>query len=346
MPRHEPSPQLPPNQQLVPGQRWPIVGERQPRQDNAPWTVTICGCVGHPRTYGLDELQQLPQVERTIDVHCVTRWSKPQMQFTGVPLATLLEEAAPLATARFLSFVARTERAHSTSLPLAEALRWDALVAFTAEGKTLPADHGGPVRLVVPGKYFYKSVKWLERIELLASDRLGYWEAEAGYHNEADPWQEQRYMAPALSKQQAAQVIAARDFRGQDLRSIVAADRDLSDLQAAGALLRDADFRRAQLPRADFRGANLANAHLQAADLCAAHLQDADLEGADLAEADLRGANLLGASLFGASFCQFDAAGQPVKQAVFDENTRIARTALEGLTEDQRTYVQSVCKCE
>lgn len=336
---------LPPNQQLVRGQRWPIVGERLPRADNSPWTVTITGCVATPRTYALAELQQLRQVERALDIHCVTRWSKLQLRFGGVPLVRLLDGSAT-DNAAFVSFVARSDRAHSTSLPLAEAIQLDALVALTVEGQPLPTDHGGPVRMVVPGKYFYKSVKWLQRIELLAEDRLGYWESEAGYHNQADPWREQRYMAPALTKAAAARLIAGRDFRALDLRSIMAADRDLSDLRADEALIRDADFRRANLRRANFRGANLANAHLDQADLRDATLENADLEGANLAGADLRGANLAGASLFGASFCQFDGSGAPMDRAVFDEKTRISSLALDGLTEDQRSFVQSACQCE
>lgn len=344
---------LPPNQQLVRGPRWPLVGERAPREDDSPWTVTIDGCVAATRTINLAELQAMPQVTRAIDVHCVTRWSKLQMEFAGVPLVELIGTAAiPSWTseAKYISFVARSQRHHSTSLPLNEVLQLDPLIAILAEGEPLTAEHGGPVRMVVPGKYFYKSVKWLERIELLAEDRLGYWEADAGYHNVADPWREERYMAATLSKKEAADLIDQRDFSGRDLRSIVAADRDLSDLKAVGALLRDADFRNADLRRANFQAANLSNAHLHHADLRDANFQDADLEGANLSGADLRGANLLGASLFGASFCQFEGEAapdsRPVNPAVFDANTRIGEASLAGLTADQRSFVQSACQCE
>ncbi len=338
--------ELPPNQQLIHGRRWPLVGERVPRVDSSPWTITICGCVEATRTIDLSELSGMPQVTRTVDVHCVTRWSKPRMEFSGVRLAQLIGTASsPLwtDTARYISFVARSQRNHSTSLPLTEVLKLDPLVALKAQGELLSTEHGGPVRMVVPGKYFYKSVKWLERIDFLAEDRLGYWEADAGYHNVADPWREERYMAATLSKQEAAELIQARDFRGCDLRSISAADRDLTELKAANALLRNADFRRAQLQRANFRGANLSNAHLLSADLRDADFENADLEGADFSGADLRGANVVGASLFGTSFCQLDRQGRPTNPAQFDENTRISGTSLAALTEDQRSFVQSVC---
>src|SRR5205085_4547294 len=138
---------------------------------------------------------------------------------------------------------ARSERGHSTSLPLADALALDTLVALTHEGAPLEPIHGGPVRTVVPERYFYKSVKWLERIELLAEDRLGYWEAEAGYHNNADPWLEQRYMAPNLDRLLVSSLLAARDFSNLDLRSIHAAGMDLRGLNARNSLLRDANLR-------------------------------------------------------------------------------------------------------
>jgi DMSO/TMAO reductase YedYZ molybdopterin-dependent catalytic subunit len=347
------APNLPPNQQLVRGQRWPLVGERAPRDDDSPWTITINGCVDKSRTTTLVELQTMLQVTRKIDLHCVTRWSKLQLEFTGVPLTELIGTAdSPHwnAHAQYVSFVARSERNHSTSLPLDQVLQLDPLVALQAAGEPLTSEHGGPVRMVVPGKYFYKSVKWLERVEFLAEDRLGYWEAVAGYHNVADPWREERYMAATLSKQAAAKLIERRDFRARDLRSITAADRDLSDLQANGALLRDADFRRADLRRANFQTANLSNAHLQNTDLRDANFQDADLEGANLSGADLRGSDLRGASLFGASFCHFADGGRadsgPINAAKFDANTHIDKASLDGLTADQRSFVQSACLCE
>src|SRR5207237_2164781 len=130
----------------------------------------------------------------------VTRWSKPAVPFVGISLADLLSVCKPQSAARFVRFVSYSGRSHDTSLPLADALALETLVAWEADGRPLAADHGGAVRVVVPGRYFYKSLKWLRAIELLEHDRLGFWEREAGYHNEADPWREQRYIAPSLSR--------------------------------------------------------------------------------------------------------------------------------------------------
>ena len=121
--------------------------------------------------------------------------------------------------------------------------------------------HGGPIRNIVPRKYFYKSVKWLEKIELLSEDRLGYWEADTGYHNLADPWKEQRYMASTIDRRTAAKLIESKDFSNRDLRSIDASNRNLDGLNASGASLRDASFEQCSLVGADFSNANLSNAN-------------------------------------------------------------------------------------
>lgn len=195
--------------------------------------------------------------------------------------------------------------------------------------------------MVIPGRYFYKSVKWLTRIDVLAEDRLGYWEAETGYHNHADPWLEERFLAPSLDKRTAAKLIAIRDFSGLDLRSIDASGHKLDGLKARDALLRNANFRQASLTNADFSQANLSNAQLCNANLTGATLVDADLEGADLSGADLCGADLTGASLFGSSFFRAGEGGkQPAQKALFNDETRISTTSLSGLTDDQLTFVK------
>ena len=344
-----PQQSLPPRQQLVARGKWPPVGERAPRVSDEPWSVTIAGEVAHPRRFDLTELKAFPHVERQVDIHCVTRWSKLGAPFRGVALEALLAAAQPLVTAKFISFVARSARNHSTSLPLADALSLGTLVVWESEGRPLEEVHGGPVRTVVPGRYFFKSLKWLERIELLSEDRLGYWEAEAGYHNEADPWLDQRYMAPSLTASQMRAALASRDFSGHDLRSIDARQRDLSDLAARNAILRDADFRGCNLQRACFDGANLSNAHLDDADLRQATFLGGDLEGASFCGADLRGADLSGASIFGASFCaEGDAeasTGNAVghsatsRLAILDATSRIDEASLAQLTPAQLTFV-------
>lgn len=334
-------PLLPPGQQLVAPGKWPPVGERAPRVDPGPWSVAIDGLVQSPRQFSLDELLTWPRVEQAVDIHCVTRWTKFGVRFSGVPLARLCELVRPQADARYVSFVARSERGHSTSLPLDDALALGTLIAFEADGQPLTEVHGGPVRAIVPGRYFYKSLKWLERIEFLAHDRLGFWEATAGYHNTADPWREQRYMAPTLSRSEARQLLATRDISDRDLRSLDAAGHDLAGLVAKRAMLRDADFRRCRLENACFDGANLSNAHFQRADLRGASFVHADVEGADFAAADLRGANLTGASLFGATFfTEALGPGGVQSSATLDGSTKIDLRSLDDLTPLQADFVR------
>ena len=276
---------LPPNQHLAAPGKWPFVGEREPRKSDSPWTVSVSGLVEQPRTWSMDELIALPQVERTVDIHCVTRWSKLGAQFRGILLKTLLDLARPKMGAAYISFVARSERDHSTSLPLIDALELETLVALQYEGESLDVTHGGPVRTIVPERYFYKSLKWLERIEVLAEDRLGYWEDGIGYHNVADPWLEQRFIASNLKLAEVRDLMERRDFSGHDLRGIQCEKRDLAGLNAREAALRDAHFERADLAESCFVGANLSNAHFQGAKLCSAKFAEdgcksADAEGA------------------------------------------------------------------
>ncbi len=335
---HHSEVKLPPGQQLAAPTKWPVVGERAPKKIDHPWTVAIIGRVAQPFTWTLDELRAMPQIEQSVDVHCVTRWSKLGMRFRGVSLIVLLEKARVAPDASYISFVARSERNHSTSLLLADALELNTLIALEADGEPLSEIHGGPVRIVVPGRYFYKSLKWLARIELLRDDRLGFWEATAGYHNEADPTREQRYMAPTLTKQEAARLIAARDFSNCDLRSIDAAGRDLAGLNARGALLRDANFRLSNLTGACFDGANLSNAHLEQADLRNATFVHADVEGANFAGADLRGVDFRNASLFGSSFCD----ERSMSAALLDHTTLIDASALDQLTPKQAAFLRQL----
>jgi DMSO/TMAO reductase YedYZ molybdopterin-dependent catalytic subunit len=327
---------IPPGQQLAAPGKWPLVGERVPAAAPDCWTIEIRGLVEMPQTLTLDELKSLPQTELTTDIHCVTRWSRLDMHFHGVLLAEFLRRAAPLSSAKFLSFVANSTRGHSTSLPIEDALRQGALLAFECNGEEISCEHGGPVRTIVPGRYFYKSLKWLKRIEVLQQDRLGYWEAESGYHNEADPWREQRYAAANLAKAEVARLLAARDFSGHDLRSVELSSADLAGLRAVKSLLRDSRFKNANLAGADFTGANLSNAQLCGASLRDAVFLGADVEGADFTSADLRGATFLGASLFGASLHTDGAA--PAK---LDATTRFSSAVLDQLTPIQADFLRA-----
>jgi hypothetical protein len=227
---------------------------------------------------------------------------------------------------------------------LDDALGLETLVALAVDGQPLDEGHGGPVRVVVPGRYFYKSLKWLERIELLDEDRLGFWESTAGYHNAADPLTEQRYMAEGISKTDARAMLANRDIHSRQLLNLDARGHDLAGLDAHGAFVRNADFRDCNLRAADFSGANLTNAHLQGADLRDARLDGADLEGANLAGADLRGASLTHARLLAATFRDPAGPAASVQGVLLDERTAFSAGSIEDLTPDQQAYLRGALK--
>lgn len=326
---------LPPGQQLASRGKWPQVGEATPTDLPEHWSLEVVGLVAAPRTFDFAALASLPFVERAIDIHCVTRWSKPAMKFGGVLLADLLAAAAPEPEAKFISFVAHSSRKHDTSLPLADALALETLLAWQVDGRPLEPDHGGPLRVIVPGRYFYKSLKWLHVIRLLPVDELGFWEREAGYHNTADPWREQRYMAPSLTRLEMRAVLKSRDFSGRDLRSLDCRGHDLTGLRATKALLRDVDFRDCPLGGATFDGANLSNGKLAGTDLRGASFRDADLEGADFAGADLRNCDFRGASLFGATF-RSQSDQRPTR---IDTTTMFDAVGLAKLMPDEERFV-------
>lgn len=327
-------PRLPPGQQLVARDKWPVIGERAPLPGDQPWTLTVQGLVSQPTTWSCDELLRIPRVDRVIDIHCVTRWSRLQVPMSGVPLAKLLAEAQPRPEARFVRFVARSERAHDSSLSLTVVRETDPLIAITADGAPLSPEHGGPWRLVVPGRYFYKSVKWLAEIELLADDRLGYWESEAGYHNEADPWLEQRYATRVLPAEEVAERRMSGQFDDTHLLGLQASGGPWQRFSARRAVLRNAKFDGCRLMAADFTGANLSNGSFVGADLRGANFTQADVEGADFSGADLRGADLASASVFGVTLYR------PGHAAVIDATTRWPADVLDQLTPDQIAYLQ------
>ena len=180
---------LPPGQYLT--DKWPVLhAGAVPRTDLATWDFRVFGSVENEIVLSYDELQALPQTEITTDIHCVTRWSRFDASFRGVHWRELAKLAAPLPEARYV--VARAEQDFTANIPL-EALEDDrALIAWEADGELLSPDHGWPLRLVIPSRYFWKSAKWLRGLELLASDEPGFWE-RYGYHNDADYWEEERY---------------------------------------------------------------------------------------------------------------------------------------------------------
>jgi len=181
---------LPPGQYDA-GTDWPaLTAEATPRVDTAPWTMVVDGLVRTPRTWDWREIHALEGSTYHGDIHCVTTWSKFDTTFTGVSVDTLLEQAEPLPEAAYV--MAHATTGYTTNLPLEDVTGGKAWVVWEFDGRALPVDHGGPVRLLVPHLYFWKSAKWVTRLELMDRDRPGFWE-QNGYHDRGDPWLEQRY---------------------------------------------------------------------------------------------------------------------------------------------------------
>ena len=180
---------LPPGQYLT--EKWPVLHSGTvPKTDLSTWDFRVFGEVDEPLALSWEEVKQLPSREVTVDIHCVTRWSRFDARFRGVHWNELAKIVKPKPSARYV--IAHAEQGFTSNLPL-EALEADeALIAYEADGEPLTPDHGWPLRLMVPSRYFWKSAKWLRGLELRASDQPGFWE-RYGYHNEADYWKEQRY---------------------------------------------------------------------------------------------------------------------------------------------------------
>ena len=180
---------LPPGQYLT--EKWPVLhAGAVPQTDLATWDLRVFGEVENPITLTWEQLTALPAAEITTDIHCVTRWSRFDTRFRGVRWQTIAELVRPKPSARFA--IAHAEQDFTANLPLTALEDDDVLIAYEAGGEPLTPDHGWPLRLVVPRRYFWKSAKWLRGIELSAADAPGFWE-RYGYHNDADPWKEERY---------------------------------------------------------------------------------------------------------------------------------------------------------
>jgi DMSO/TMAO reductase YedYZ molybdopterin-dependent catalytic subunit len=180
---------LPPGQYLT--EKWPVLhAGTVPDTDLATWDFRVFGEVESPVTLSWDEFTALPTREITIDIHCVTRWSRFDTSFKGVHWSELAKVVKPKPGARYV--VAHAEQGFTANVPLAALEDEEALLAYEADGEPLAPEHGWPLRLVIPKRYFWKSAKWLRGIELLDHDEPGFWE-RLGYHNEADYWKEERY---------------------------------------------------------------------------------------------------------------------------------------------------------
>ncbi len=182
---------LPPGQYVPRG--WPVLHYgRVPGFDEAAWDLTVWGATGDGETRSWDwqGFGALPRSEVRADLHCVTKFSVFDNTWTGVATSVLLERVPPAPSATHVMVWA--EYGYSANLRLADFASPSALFVTHRDGEPLSADHGAPLRLVVPHLYAWKGPKWVRGVEYLEQDRRGFWE-ERGYHNRADPWQEQRY---------------------------------------------------------------------------------------------------------------------------------------------------------
>jgi DMSO/TMAO reductase YedYZ molybdopterin-dependent catalytic subunit len=178
---------LPSGQHVVPD--FPVLSAGPtPHTPQEQWDFVVDGHVASPQRWTWGEFYNLPRESITVDIHCVTKWSKLDTRWEGISVDTLLETAEPLGA--FL--VAHCDGGYTTNLPLEDAIGGKAWVAFRYDDEPLEPEHGGPARLLVPHLYFWKSAKWVRRLEIVEQDEPGFWET-AGYHNRGNPWLEERY---------------------------------------------------------------------------------------------------------------------------------------------------------
>ncbi|CAN5753863.1 molybdopterin-dependent oxidoreductase [soil metagenome] len=293
------------------------------------------GEVDNPLDLDLPSFLALPQRPIKLDIHCVTSWTRFDTEFTGVPLREMLEAARVRPSARFVSFLAYSDRDHHTSLPLDVALAQSWLV-HEVDGEALETGHGGPVRVVTTGRYFYKSIKWIKQVDVLSEDRPGWWEENSSYHNNADPTTgSERFTSGSVRPEQLERFLRAdsydkyrgRVMLGLDLREWVPASRNLTRLY-----LKNCDLRGVDLSGADLRGCNLSLSDLRGANLAGADLSGSDVEGANFAGADLTDVDLSGSALSASRFLDSGDAARVGGMEI---------TGSWGLVEEQEEFLAS-----
>ena len=183
------------HRRLPPGQRevknWPVLDLGvQPDVPAGRWRLDIDGAVEAPLSWSWADFAAQPQADIVSDIHCVTAWSRYDNRWTGVTTRHLLDLIKPRPDARFV--IEHSYDGYTTNVPLADFAGEDVILAHSWQGRPLTREHGGPVRLVLPALYFWKSAKWLSRLEFVAEDRASFWE-QRGYHMRGDPWAEERY---------------------------------------------------------------------------------------------------------------------------------------------------------
>jgi DMSO/TMAO reductase YedYZ molybdopterin-dependent catalytic subunit len=183
---------------LPPGQivtvKWPVLHYGTvPKVDLATWRFRVWGAVEQPFEITWDELMALPRQETVCDIHCVTRWSRYDNVFGGIPVRSIVQRAKVKPEARFV--LVHAEQGYTTNVPLSDLDRPANLLALTHNGSDLDPEHGGPARLLIPHLYLWKSAKWVRGFEFLEEDYPGFWE-QNGYHKRGEPWAEERYGRP------------------------------------------------------------------------------------------------------------------------------------------------------
>ena len=200
---------LPPGQVLT--QKWPVLTYgATPHADLQTWTFRCFGFVDEEVSWTWKEFLELPRVEVTSDVHCVTRWSRFDNRWEGVAVREVLRRVGVRPGAA--AVMAHTEEGYTTNVSLTDIDAEDALLALKHDGEDLPPEHGGPCRLVVPRLYFWKSAKWIRSFEFLDVNAPGFWEVN-GYHLHADPWEEERYSDQETDAMQRMRAESARRRR-------------------------------------------------------------------------------------------------------------------------------------
>ena len=181
---------LPPGQHLT--DRFPVLQKgRIPNIDRENYILELEGELENPMRLRLKDLNKIQDKEIMADIHCVTSWSKYDTRWGGISFNKIFDLVKPKPTANYVEFLCADD-GFTTTVPIEKLHAENTILALTYEGEPIPEKHGGPVRPIIPDLYFYKSAKWVLRINFLKEDRLGYWE-RGGYSNKADPWKEQRY---------------------------------------------------------------------------------------------------------------------------------------------------------
>ena len=201
---------VPPGQVLT--EKWPVLTYgATPPFDPATWTLRCFGLVEREVTWTWRELLELPRVRFTSDIHCVTTWSRLDNAWEGVALREILQHVRPRPEAKYV--LQHAENGYTTNVELADLLGDDVVLALKHDGRDLEPDHGGPLRMIIPKLYLWKSAKWLRALEFLDMNPPGFWERN-GYHMHADPWLEERYADQETHAMQRMRAEAARARRG------------------------------------------------------------------------------------------------------------------------------------